>query len=695
MHMVKQHKENKISKRRSITLVGLVIVVFSIYACRLFQIQIVEGEEYAEMAKNNYGTNISIAASRGELLDRYLRPIAMNRTSLQIIFDYNFFPSGDSEEKHKEQAAIILSLTDLLTKSKEPWNDTLPISKTAPYSFEKDQEKAIAKLKSTHRLSDYATAEQCMNALVETYHLQELSPENQRIVAGVQYEMGLRGFAVKNPFVFSNDISKETSYIIQENNAFYQGVDVQPTAVREYVDGTLAPHLIGTIGPIYAEEYADLKEKGYQMNDLLGKSGFESAFESYLRGTTGTRTLIKDASGKVIDEYEKKSPVPGNSVVLTLDSQLQSATQKALEKKFNELRKLPSGSYNGKFNMNGHDVRSGSAVVLDIKTGGVLACASWPGYDLTTYNQDYDKLIKHKDNPLFNRALNGAFPVGSTMKPGMALAAMSEGIYNSSSHIATCTGKYQRFAKYNDRPGCLGRHGSIDVVEALRVSCNVFFYETGYLLGIDRMNEYSTQFGLGQKTGVEIGESTGVLAGPAHRLATGGQWMAGDTIRAAIGQSDNAFTPIQLAAYAMTIANDGVRYKTHFLQSVRSYNGVTENTYTPEVVARMKLSKDALKAVEEGMVACVKAGTARYAFRGVKYTAAGKTGTAQTGYNNRTDHGTFIGYAPVDKPEVAISVVMESGTSPAASEVARAILDAYFKGKENGASPTPEGVLLP
>ncbi len=681
--MMADNKGNRMSKRRSFFIALLVMTVFGIYALRLFQIQIVEGEAYNELATRKMETKISIAASRGEILDRYLRPIAVNDTSNAVLFDYNYFPRGTDDGQQKLQNDIILRLVTLLGEAEETWNDTLPITRKAPYAFEEERDASIAALKKNLNMADYATAEHCMKALVEAYHLAGYTAEEQRAIAGVRYEMSIRDFTAQNAYVFSSGVSRETMYKIMENNTEYPGVDVQATPVRKYVQGDVAAHLIGQVGPIYAEEYEELKEKGYALNDKVGKGGIEAAMEDSLRGTTGTRTLVKDAKGNVLEEKETKAPVPGKSVVLTIDTDLQAKVQQILKAKFEELRAKPA-TKGGKFADNGHDVKSGSVVMLDVSDGGVLVCASWPSFDLATYGENYAELVKDPDKPLFNRALNGAFPFGSTAKPAVALAAFSKNELTPSTHI-TCDRRYRYYEDY--QPTCMGRHGSIDVATALSKSCNVFFYDTGRRTGIDTINKFFNLFGLCQKTGVEIG--------PEAKKNRGDIWTGGDTLRAAIGQTSNV-TPIQLATYAMILANDGVRYKTHLVHSVRSYDGLTDTVVQPEVVSRADLSKEAIDTVRKGMVEVVKSGTASRFFNkgNLPYTLAAKTGTAQI-VEGKTDNGIFIAYGPVEKPEVAVAVVMEQGTSAASSEVARQVLDAYFAGKTAGLAPTPPAQLLP
>lgn len=670
--------------KRPLFLALVIVSVFAIFAVTLFRIQIVKGSYYADKADKNTTTLISVPASRGEILDKNLLPIAVNRTTYAIVFDYNYFPTGTSEDAQKAQNDCLLRLVNLLTELDEEWNDSLPISQTAPYTFDEERESSVKGLKSRLRMASYATADNCMAEMVEQYHLESYSKTEQRMLAGIRYEMTVKEFAVRNPYTFANDISRATMYRIVENNTLYPGVDIETVPVREYVSGDTAAHLIGTVGPLYAEEYATLKDKGYAMNDVLGKSGIESAFEEYLRGTAGTRSLIKDKSGTVLDEKETAAPVPGDTVVLTIDANLQKVAQTALADKVAELRAKSTATTNG------HDVKSGSVVVLDVKTGGVLTSASWPSYDLSTYSENYNDLVNDPDNPLFNRALNGAFACGSTMKPGIALAAITEGTILPGTALS-CSGVYRFYDDY--QPRCLGVHGNLNVVTALAKSCNLFFYDVGRTLGADVMLQYCKEFGFGSKTGVEIGESSGLLVTPEYKKSVGGTWTAGDNLQLAIGQN-GLYTPIQLAAYAMMIANDGVRYKTHFVHSIRSYDGTSETVTTPEIAAKANWSQAAIDTVRQGMVEVVKSGTAYSSFGTASYTIAAKTGTAQTGVKGQSDHGVFIAYAPVENPEIAIAVVMERGTSSASAGVARKVVDAYFASKTAGESPTPSEQLL-
>lgn len=677
-----RNSDNSLMKRRVTVLAMLLVASFVLYSVRLFQVQIVDGADYAAKASKEGSISVDIPAARGEILDRYLRPMAVNRTSFSIVLDKAFFPSGSSEEQQKKQNDILLSLTDMLAAEDSTWNDSLPLTRQQPYAFLEEQETAVAKMKKLIKKSDYATADQCMAQLIARYELEGYTAEQQRTLAGVRYEMEIRQFTVKNPFTLSTNVTESVYNRLLENSASFPGVTVETVPVREYVSGSVAPHLMGSVGPIYAEEYQELKSKGYRMNDTVGKGGIEGALESVLRGTRGVSSVIKDSTGAVVDKVITEQPVPGSSVVLTLDYNLEKAAQDILDEKVKELRSQ-GGSYG-----NGQDVKSGAVVMLDVKSNGVLVSASWPTYDLTTYNKNYETLVNDPDKPLFNRALNGAFPCGSTMKPGVALAGLTEGLITRDSRPVTCTGRYTYYSNLTLK--CLGVHGAVNVVDAIAKSCNVFFYDLGRRLGIQKLDEYATLYGLGQKTGIELGESEGTLAAPK----SGETWYPIRTSQAAIGQDTNRFTPIQLAAYASMIANGGVRYKTHLVKSVRSYDGV-ETPVQPEVAATVKWTQEAMDAVKEGMVKVITSGTARSAFAGVTYTVAGKTGTAQTGVDNTSDHGVFIAYAPADDPQVAIAVVLENGTSKPAAQVARKVLDAYFSHQATGESVTPEGELLP
>ena len=674
----------RLSMRRLTALVVGVAVIFTLFAIRLFQVQIIEGDHYASLTDAGYKTTISIAASRGEILDRNQIPLVSNRTSYAVELDYNYFPHGSSEEKLKQENDTLLALIALLEAQGEEWNDSLPVSAQTPYAFAEDSDSDVNRLRSFLRMASYATADNCMEEMVRQYALDAYSPQQQRKLAGIHYTMARAGFGASTPYTFASDISSTTMYKILENGEQFPGVDVSAVPVRQYKAGEAACHIIGRVGPIYAEEYATLKDKGYAYNDTLGKEGIEYAAEDYLRGTAGKRVLTKNASGTVVDETLTQAPVPGKTVILSIDYNLQKTSQEALN---DQIRQMRATGAAGK----GKDIKSGSAVMLNVKNGGVMVCASWPSFNPATFSKDYIENRDNPDKPLVNKALNGAFPCGSTFKPGVALAAITEGIITPST-VINCTYTYTYYAP-SYTPKCMSRHGPVNVVTAIKKSCNFYFYEVGRLMG-SKLFSYLPLYSFGEKTGVELSESSGIQQTADSVRAAGGTWVAGDYLRLAIGQQ-GSYTPIQLAAYTMMIANGGVRYKTHFIESVRSFDSLEDEVVPTEVAATVEWSQEAKAAVKEGMIAVGKSGTASRFFSSVPYTLACKTGTAQTGISGASDHGTFIAYAPADDPEIALAVVMENGTSSAAGTVARKILDAYFANKEKGEAPTESGVLLP
>ena len=346
-------KQNRLTKRRLLGMGIAILFVLGIFGVQLFQIQMVEGGYYTEIANRKRTLRLGIPAARGEILDRSLRPFAINTVSYEIMIDYNFFPRGKSTEARAQQNAILLALTDLLTLSQEAWDETLPLTTTAPYEFLPEREKSVESLKTTLELAAYATAENCMAALTRRYLLDDYSAAEQRTLAGIQYEMERRQFGEYAPYTFASGVSKETTFRISEDSDIFLGVTVQNAPVREYVSHEIAAHLIGTVGPIYAEEYADLKEKGYQLNDTLGKSGVESAAEQYLRGIAGERILTKNSNNEVLEEEISRPPIPGSNVVLTMDMDLQELAQQSLDAEIKRLRGLSASTRNG------HDVRSG------------------------------------------------------------------------------------------------------------------------------------------------------------------------------------------------------------------------------------------------------------------------------------------------------------------------------------------------
>lgn len=671
-------KAEKLKKTAPYWVSGLILLaIFIVFGLRLSQWQIRDGEEYLATANATTFSSVTIDAARGEILDKDGSPLATNTTTYKIVFEKQTMTDDTAN-------TTIHTLVELMEDRDENWIDELPIEldNTGNYVFSENRESAIAYLKgkSFLNVNDYTSAELCVKQLSALYDvdMDQYSKAELLRLLSVRYNMTLQTFSTSMPYTFADSVSRETVSIVEENSASLPGVTVQVTTTRSYEDGTLASHLLGTVGKLTAEEFDTLEEQGYSYDDVVGKSGIESAFEEELRGQDGARTIELNSDGSVASEKILKEPVQGNTVYTTLDADLQAVANASLKK--NVKAAGAAGKASGT-KYDGEDCVAGAAVVLNVKDFSVLAAATYPTYDLGKYQEDpdyYNELLADKTNPLFNRALDGAFTPGSVYKPCVAAAALEEGIINNSSTV-TCNHVYEYFAP-SYTPTCMGYHGTLSVTDALARSCNIFFYDVGRRLGIDNMDLYSKSFGLGTTTGIEIGESEGILASPSYRVENGGTWQPGDVIQAAIGQSDNSFTPIQLATYCATIANNGVRLKTHIVDKVTDYTRETVVSETePEVAETVGVSQENLKIVQTGMRSVCTTGTASSYFADYGIAIAGKTGTAEN--PNHSDNVTFIGYAPYDNPEIAIAVVMEYGANSTYSlNVAEDIFNAYFYG---------------
>ena len=578
---------NITNKIRAAVLAVLFLTVGVLFGLRLIKMQIVESAKYVELANKSTSQKQVVPAARGEIVDRYGRPMVINRTGFNVVLDKAFLKKGKENE-------TILAITEIMTQSGEKWIDDLPLTKTEPFNFE-GSDGDISRLKKFVSVNTAATATDVWYWMVDTFELKSYPPSQQRIIAGVRYEMAQRGFNYEVPYTFAEDITISTITKIKENAFALVGVDVLESSIREYASGDLAPHIIGRIGPIYSEELDEYKAKGYKANEIVGKEGIEKAFESNLRGTSGERQISFE-KGVVVDVVETVAPKPGNTVVLTIDKELQSVLQNSLDVEIKKMR-LSRDIDHGK------DATVGAAVVIHVPTGEVLASASYPSYNLATYKEDYTKNANDPFEPFYNRALQGSYAPGSSFKPCVAIGGLNEGIITRE-HIINCTRVYTFFASSGYTPGCLYYNGPINVVTALQKSCNFYFYDTGRLLGIDKMLEYEKGLGLGELTGVEIPEQQGRRAGPEYSKSVGKEWYAGDVIQSAIGQSDNKFTPIQIATYTATLANGGKRMKTHLVKSVVSYNfDETISETQPEVVSDLNLKPGVAEVVREGMVA--------------------------------------------------------------------------------------------
>lgn len=635
-------------------------IIMSAFFAKITELQVVNAEEYLAQADTSSTRTLTVTATRGEVVDRYGRSLIYNRNGFNIEFDAAYLPSSNLN-------STISRLVELLKNTGDEWVDRLPMSAEAPYTFAEDAESDISALRTTLGLAHYATAENCFDAMVTRYKLEGMTESEQRIIMGVRYSMERADYSIAAPFCFAEDVSDNTVTVLKESSFDYKGVNIVNATFREYADASLAPHILGYTGLMSADEWANVKDSGqYQFNDKIGKAGVEKAFEEYLRGTDGKIRITQSASGEVTDTSVIQEAVSGNTVQLTIDRELQKVAQAALSSAINKINASAASS--------SQLSTGGAVVVLEVNTGEILACANYPTYSLDEFFSDYSSLLTAQNNPLFDRALNGSYPPGSTFKPAIALIGLEQnkiGVYDT----IRCVHKYTRFSDY--QPTCLGYHGSLNVTTALAKSCNFFFYELGYRIGIADMNKYCRQFGLGVPTGVELPEYKGVLAGKEAREAAGGIWNPGDTIQAAIGQSDNAFTPMQMAVYTATIATGGTRYKAHYLKSIYDY-GVTTLIDDDFTVAldEVEISAESFNSVKQGMLQVTETGTATATFGNYPIKVAGKTGTADA-YNKT--NAMFIAFAPYDDPQIAIAIAVENGGHGSAiAPVAKEVFDAYF-----------------
>lgn len=673
---------------RSAVLASIVIIAAFMCGLRLLQIQIADGEKYLALTKSTYTAEQSIEAARGKISD--CNGVVMNTN--ELCYSVNFQRASLAVGTENE---IIYRVLTVLIENGEEWNDSLPITKTQPYSFESDREAAVDTMKSKIKVGVYATVDDCMARLYEQFEISEQYDEQmRRYIAGVRYEMLIKDFSYKNQFVLASGISNETVIQLKELSALLGGVDITEGWSRVYLDGDVAPHLRGTVGAISADDYAELKSAGYTMNDVIGISGIELALEEELRGERGVRAITRSSDGTELSDEVKTEPTAGNSVQLTIDSKFQKQVQDIIQYHIDFLNS-PHYTQDDR----GIGCSAGAAVVLDVKTGGVLAMASNPGYDINDLIENYEAVLNAENSPIFNRALNGVYRPGSTFKTITATAGLAEGVITPSDTIY-CGGTYHYYTGFTPHCWNLGGHGSIDVRLALRYSCNIFFYETARIMGIDTLSMWASRFGVGTDLGFELPMENGQMT--SHELydELGLTWNEGDIVQAGIGQSETLLTPLHMAVQAMTIANRGIRYKPHIVKAVYNYD-YSELLYEtePEIVEDLSEYSDVFEVVTDGMILVSENSTFAidglwvniYDYKGIPEDVATKTGTPQkttTVYNS-----AIVGFYPADDPEIAFAVLMEEGEY--SRHVACNIISAYLTGEFNPTYDEEGNAVLP
>lgn len=696
----------RISKFRAVLLMLFFVVIICFYSFRLYSLQIIKTDGNTDNTAT-YTTLTRVKAARGDILDRNGNILVGNRASYDLVFNHYVIKSADNTNEH---------LYKLIKKCQElgiAYVDHFPVSTTQPFEYTlKTQSTSwqnhFKSFMVDRELDSDISAPLLVQTLRERYKIpEEWSQEDARAVIALRYEFDLRGITNLSNYIFIKDVSEEDLSTLLELNI--PGLMPESSTVREYYT-TYAAHILGSVGAIDADEWDYYDELGYAMDAYVGKSGFEAAFEEDLHAVDGTRVDVVDKDGTIISQYYanvrdpetgeiigREEPVAGNNVETTIDLELQIAAEDALATVMQRLRD-PNQNTSGE----GLDAEGAAVIVMEVKTGDILAMASYPTFDLSTLNENYAAIEQADFAPLFNRALSAAYPPGSTYKMVTLIAAYNNGKGNLDRiiHDDMVFTKYEGFS-----PSCLlwktnrASHGDCDCVYALEVSCNYFFYVLGDEVTIAQLDETAKYLGLGEPTGQELPEVLGHRSNPESKAqeytGTQAQFFTGDRILTAIGQSENRFTPMQLCVYASTLANRGTRMKATFLNRVVSSDYTTlirENI--PVVVSTFDICDDAYIGYMQGMRAVIAGqyGTGRNAFGGNKDSASdsnglwpyedilvcAKTGTAET-FKDRSDNGAYICFAPMDDPEIAICVYGERvAHGSTLAEVAEAVLRIYF-----------------
>lgn len=663
---------------RSTIAVILIVSVIAGFAVNLYKIQVRDNEYYIKQNNTVSKYIVPIEPARGEIVDRNGNSLVTNRQGNSIILNAVYFPNAkDNEQRNK----IIYNLIKLFEAKGEEYAQNLPLKFDKNGHIRFDGEKQdIETMKSADMLNlqPYATAKNCYDAVLEKYEIKGYDSETALKIGNIRYELTRLLFSYENPVTIADDVSDETVARIKEDKTAYLGADVQVVAYREYVDSTIAPHILGTVRKINAEEYEEKKDKGYNITDQIGESGIEQAMESELKGTPGELTITVDKEGNITEEVTKK-PIQGNTVVLTIDRDLQVLAQNKLKAVCDKVDAFSS---------------AGAVVVEDCNNGDLLAAASYPTFDLKDYYDKYKQLSTNPRNPLWSRFALGTYAPGSTFKPVTACAALEEGIINSdTTHV--CVGTKEFFGQPFK---CLhgNAHGTENVRLALKDSCNMFFYNVALDTGINKIDEYASAFGLGQKTGIEIAEASGSLSSPENRENAGGIWRIGDTMLTAIGMSDNLFTPLQLTNYCSTIANGGTRYEMHLVKSVIQASTGIVNEKSKTVSDTIDLSKNTLNNVHSGMRLVATSGGPSLIFDKLNTQVACKTGTSEVIVNGvKRNNGFLITYAPYKNPEIAVSSVVElAGSGSETAEITAEIINYWYQNNTDAKTNQKTGTLL-
>ena len=657
-------------------LTTIVYIAGIILLLQLFNLQIIHGEEYRETSNSRLTRESVVKAARGSIKDRTGIELVGTETGYSVEI-YN------TKVSDAELNESIKRFIEILESNEDKFVDNLPIE-VEPFKFKYEDENEQKEWKKTYDIDENASAEQAFNALKEEYEVTEEDNALARKIIAVRYEISRNGYSNTRSVVIARDISNTSAVQIREQNAKLAGMNVITEPVVSYTSGSLASHVLGFVGAINEEEYATRKDT-YRSDDIIGKDGIQKVFEEYLKGTDGIKQVDMNVDGAITNEYISEEAVAGSDVILTIDANLQKVAEDALKQNIED---IAAGKYGEKY-----DAEAGAVVVMNVNTGEVLAMASYPDYNPEKYSEEYD--ANDETGKYVNRAISTEKAPGSTFKMVVASAALDTGEITPSTRIND-SGIYP----YGDGQACwyyrsygVG-HGYLNLTQAIKYSCNYFFYDLGYRMGIDTISKYASYYGLGKRTGIElIGETDGIVASREYANSIGyNTWYPADTLSAAIGQSFNQFTPIQMARYISMVANGGKNIDVSIIKSIVNPDGTevskeeiesfvkdtvgTENELTED----LDISEENLDAIRRGMkgVTSEPGGTAYSTFADFDIDIAGKTGSAQTGVEGEAD-GWFVGFAPFDEPEIAVVVLVEkAGSGGYTADVARAIMEEYF-----------------
>lgn len=665
-----------------IYIVGIILLV------QLFNLQIIHGKEYRETSNTRLTRESVLQAARGSIKDRSGGELAGNKTGYNLEIYKSKIDTNTLND-------TILKMVNVLEQNQDTYVDNFPI-KVEPFSFTLDTEEKQKKWKKANKIDENATVEECFEIFKEKYKIENENVQEARKIITIRYQISQEGYSATKSIIISSDISEKSTHIFAEQSEEFPGIATSIQPIRTYPKGGLAGHIIGYVAKISTEELEAEKDNGYDQNDMYGRSGIELVAEKFLRGKDGVKQIDMAVDGTVTGEYISKEAIAGSDIILTIDANLQAVTEEALK---NNIQKIATGGFAETYN-----TKSGAMVVMNVKTGEVLAMASYPTIEPSKFiggiskaDWDYYRDVDSVNgNPLINKAVAGTYPPGSIFKMVTAVAGLETGAIDTSTKIND-TGVYTALSTKN-APACWiwnsrhRGHGWLNVSQAIQHSCNYFFYEVGNRIGIDTLAKYAKYFGLGNKTGIELTEER---AGKVNERKEGETWYPGYTLSAAIGQKDNTFTPIQMAKYASMLANGGKKVNPTIIKAIQNVDGtevpkeelekhINEKFgIKPSEEEEVSITPSNLRTILEGMksVTSDTGGTAYSVFKNFSIEVGGKTGSAQAG--DKT-HGWFLGFAPFDDPEIAVVVVIDNGGHGSyTAEAARDVIAQYFGMNEN------------